>query len=61
MGSEDFAYMLDGRPGTYFFLGSRVTGEESRCTIPATTSTTTSCRSAPPSGRNWRKPIWKPE
>ena len=28
MGSEDFAYMLDGRPGTYFFLGSSVTGEE---------------------------------
>ncbi|MEY9782485.1 M20 aminoacylase family protein [Sinorhizobium fredii] len=28
MGSEDFAYMLKERPGTYFFLGSRVTGEE---------------------------------
>ncbi|AUX75135.1 M20 aminoacylase family protein [Sinorhizobium fredii] len=28
MGSEDFAYMLKERPGTYFFLGSRMTGEE---------------------------------
>jgi hippurate hydrolase len=28
MGSEDFAYMLKEKPGTYFFLGSRVTGEE---------------------------------
>ncbi|ABR59031.1 M20 aminoacylase family protein [Sinorhizobium medicae] len=28
MGSEDFAYMLKERPGSYFFLGSRVTGEE---------------------------------
>ncbi|ASY61642.1 N-acetyl-L,L-diaminopimelate deacetylase [Sinorhizobium sojae CCBAU 05684] len=28
MGSEDFAYMLKERPGTYFFLGSRVKGEE---------------------------------
>lgn len=28
MGSEDFAYMLKERPGTYFFLGSRATGEE---------------------------------
>jgi hippurate hydrolase len=28
MGSEDFAYMLAERPGSYFFLGSRVTGDE---------------------------------
>ncbi len=28
MGSEDFAHMLKERPGTYYFLGSRVTGEE---------------------------------
>lgn len=28
MGSEDFAYMLQQRPGTYFFLGSRMTGKE---------------------------------
>jgi hippurate hydrolase len=28
MGSEDFAYMLKERPGTYFFLGSRATGAE---------------------------------
>jgi hippurate hydrolase len=28
MGSEDFAYMLKDRPGTYFFLGSSVTGTE---------------------------------
>ncbi|NVD37712.1 amidohydrolase [Ensifer sp. HO-A22] len=28
MGSEDFAYMLQERPGTYFFLGSKVSGEE---------------------------------
>lgn len=28
MGSEDFAYMLKAVPGSYFFLGSRVTGQE---------------------------------
>jgi len=28
MGSEDFAYMIKDRPGTYFFLGSSVTGTE---------------------------------
>jgi hippurate hydrolase len=28
MGSEDFAYFLTACPGSYFFLGSRVTGEE---------------------------------
>ena len=28
MGSEDFAYMLKARPGSYFFLGTSVTGEE---------------------------------
>lgn len=28
MGSEDFGFFLTACPGTYFFLGSRVTGEE---------------------------------
>jgi hippurate hydrolase len=28
MGSEDFAYMLKQVPGSYFFLGTRVTGQE---------------------------------
>ncbi len=28
MGSEDFAYMLKERPGTYFYLGGKATGEE---------------------------------
>ncbi|MCA1491181.1 M20 aminoacylase family protein [Sinorhizobium alkalisoli] len=28
MGSEDFAYMLKERPGTYFYLGAKATGEE---------------------------------
>ncbi len=28
MGSEDFAYMLNARPGSYFFLGSRVTPDD---------------------------------
>ncbi|OJF98453.1 M20 aminoacylase family protein [Pararhizobium antarcticum] len=28
MGSEDFAYMLQERPGTYFFLGTSVSGTE---------------------------------
>ena len=28
LGGEDFAYMLAERPGSYFFLGSRVTGDE---------------------------------
>ncbi len=40
MGSEDFAYMLKERPGSYFFLGSRVTGEENRSTPRAMISTT---------------------
>ena len=35
MGSEDFAYMLQERPGTYFFLGSKVTGEEKPLHHPA--------------------------
>jgi hippurate hydrolase len=28
MGSEDFAYMLKERPGTYFFLGSKVSDDD---------------------------------
>ncbi len=28
MGSEDFAYMLAARPGSYFFLGTRRTGDD---------------------------------
>ncbi|CAN7164813.1 MULTISPECIES: M20 aminoacylase family protein [Ensifer] len=35
MGSEDFAYMLQERPGTYFFLGSKVSGEEKPLHHPA--------------------------
>ncbi|MEZ2126679.1 MULTISPECIES: M20 aminoacylase family protein [unclassified Sinorhizobium] len=35
MGSEDFAYMLQEKPGTYFFLGSRVTGDEKPLHHPA--------------------------
>ncbi len=35
MGSEDFAYMLREVPGSYFFLGSRVTGEEKPLHHPA--------------------------
>ncbi|MGF6172840.1 M20 aminoacylase family protein [Ensifer sp. 4252] len=35
MGSEDFAYMLQDRPGTYFFLGSKVNGEEKPLHHPA--------------------------
>jgi len=28
MGSEDFAFMLQARPGTYFFLGTSISGTE---------------------------------
>jgi hippurate hydrolase len=28
MGSEDFAYMLAARPGSYFFLGTRRTEDD---------------------------------
>ncbi len=35
MGSEDFAYMLQERPGTYFFLGSKVSGDEKPLHHPA--------------------------
>ncbi|OCP24642.1 MULTISPECIES: M20 aminoacylase family protein [unclassified Ensifer] len=35
MGSEDFAYMLQERPGTYFFLGSKVSDDERPLHHPA--------------------------
>lgn len=35
MGSEDFAYMLQERPGTYFFLGSKVSDDEKPLHHPA--------------------------
>ncbi len=35
MGSEDFAYLLKERPGTYFFLGAGVSGDEKPLHHPA--------------------------
>ncbi|KRD73274.1 amidohydrolase [Ensifer sp. ENS10] len=35
MGSEDFAYMLKEKPGTYFFLGSKVSDEDKPLHHPA--------------------------
>jgi hippurate hydrolase len=35
MGSEDFAYMLQERPGTYFYLGSATTRDEKPLHHPA--------------------------
>ena len=35
MGSEDFAFMLQERPGSYFFLGTSVTGKERPLHHPA--------------------------
>ena len=46
MGSEDFAFMLERRPGAYIQIGN---GDgEGACEVhnPATISTTRSCRSA---------------
>jgi len=35
MGSEDFAYMLKEKPGTYFFLGSKVSDDDKPLHHPA--------------------------
>jgi len=35
MGSEDFAYMLQEKPGTYFFLGSKVSDDDKPLHHPA--------------------------
>ena len=35
MGSEDFAYMLQEKPGTYFFLGSKVSHDDKPLHHPA--------------------------
>ena len=35
MGSEDFAYMLKARPGTYFFLGGSTGGNDRSLHHPA--------------------------
>ena len=63
MASEDFSYMLEACPGAYIYIGN---GDETgkgarpaRCTIPATTSTTRSCRSAPATGPAWSRSSWR--
>ena len=46
MGSEDFAFMLEQRPGSYIWMGTGGGGQRRSCTAPTTTSTTRRCRSA---------------
>ena len=41
--SEDFAYMLEARPGAFIFLGN---GKTLPCTIPHMSSTTKPCLTA---------------
>lgn len=53
MGSEDFAFMLQKRPGAYIVIGAGEGSNARRCTTRTTISTTTSCRWAQPTGWNW--------
>jgi hippurate hydrolase len=46
MGGEDFAYMLEERPGAYILVGN---GDTAPSTTPPTTSTTRSI----PAGCSW--------
>ena len=51
MGSEDFAFMLQAKPGCYVWLGARPRARtRPTCTTRTTTSTTTRCRSARATG-----------
>ena len=53
MGAEDFAFMLQERPGAFIYIGN---GNSASCTTRPTTSTTRRSRSAPPTGCDWRRP-----
>jgi hypothetical protein len=64
MGAEDFAFMLQAKPGCYVFIGNgeviiampvMVWGHVI-CIIPVTTSTMTCCPSARLTGSGWQKP-----
>ena len=50
MASEDFAFMLQAKPGCYLWLGVGAAKARPTCTIRATTSTTTRSRSARATG-----------
>ncbi len=56
--SEDFSFMLERVPGCYLIIGNGDGEGGCRCTTPATTSTTATCRSAPPTGRCWPNGSW---
>ena len=61
MGAEDFAFMLNEKPGAYVD-GQRPPKRAAACfTTQTTTSTTMPCRSAPATGRNWWKRAWQAE
>jgi metal-dependent amidase/aminoacylase/carboxypeptidase family protein len=64
MGAEDFAFMLQAKPGCYVFIGN---GEGDHrdaghglgpviCIIPVTTSMMICCPSARLTGSGWQKP-----
>ena len=50
MGSEDFAFMLQARPGCYVWLGAGTGPTRRTSTARTTTSTTTRCQSARATG-----------
>ena len=61
MASEDFGAFLEKVPGAFFFMGGAV-GDESRCTIPALTTTTIPWRPGRRylrslSGNGWRDKV----
>lgn len=57
MAAEDFAFMLNDRPGAYIWIGNGPARAGATCTAPTTSSMTRSCRWArsisarPPRGR----------
>lgn len=65
--SEDFAYMLEERPGCYLFIGNgdnghtwQRLGDPAMCTTPVSTSTIATSKPAPHSGRLWPISFFQP-
>jgi amidohydrolase len=53
MGSEDFAFMLQARPGAYVWIGNGGDGNGPGCITRPMISTTRSCPLARATGRGW--------
>jgi len=56
MRGEDFAYMLEARPGAFIFCGN---GDSAGCIIRPTISTTTPLSMAPRTGSSWWRTRWR--